>query len=543
MKTDFLIVGSGIAGLSLAIKLSELGKVTIITKKQKAESNTNYAQGGIATVFADDDTFDLHIKDTLDCGAGLCNIKSVEKIVTEGPQRIKELIELGVNFSKDHGHILLGKEGGHSRNRILHSRDLTGKEIERALLHKISLIPKIKIYEYYFAIDLLTPRNFKNKNSKEKNKCYGIYAYNVNSNKVEKIVSSYTILCSGGLGQIYQHTTNPAIATGDGYAMGYRAGCTIANMEFVQFHPTALYENKETSDLQVFLISEAVRGAGAVLKTRDGKEFMQKYDKRKSLAPRDIVARAIDAELKKSGDTNVFLDMRHINKKEILSHFPNIYRHCLKLGIDATKQMIPVVPAAHYSCGGIKTDLYGRTNVENLFACGEVTMTGVHGANRLASNSLLEALVFSNAINDYFKNNFKKDAQEKLTKLHNNILNWDDSGTVNTEEWILISHNKKEIKEIMSDYVGIVRNTIRLKRAYRRILMMKDEIREFYKKTKVSVDLLELRNLVTVAALIVESAMKRKESRGLHYMLDYPKKDDKNFLKDTIIKKKIKNIK
>ena len=543
LKTDFLIVGSGIAGLSLAIKLSELGKVTIITKKQKAESNTNYAQGGIATVFADDDTFDLHIKDTLDCGAGLCNVKSVEKIVTEGPQRIKELIELGVHFSKEHGEISLGKEGGHSRNRILHSRDLTGKEIERALLHKISLIPKIKIYEYYFAIDLLTPRNFKIKNSKEKNKCYGIYAYNVNSNKVEKIVSSYTILCSGGLGQIYQHTTNPAIATGDGYAMGYRAGCTIANMEFVQFHPTALYENKETSDLQVFLISEAVRGAGAVLKTRDGKEFMQKYDKRKSLAPRDIVARAIDAELKKSGDTNVFLDMRHISKKEILSHFPNIYRHCLKLGIDATKQMVPVVPAAHYSCGGIKTDLFGRTNVENLFACGEVTMTGVHGANRLASNSLLEALVFSNAINDYFKNNFKKDTQEKLTKLHNNILNWDDSGTVNTEEWILISHNKKEIKEIMSDYVGIVRNTIRLKRAYRRILMMKDEIREFYKKTKVSVDLLELRNLVTVAALIVESAMKRKESRGLHYMLDYPKKDDKNFLKDTIIKKKIKNIK
>ncbi|MBN8568754.1 MAG: L-aspartate oxidase [Ignavibacteria bacterium] len=543
MKTDFLIVGSGIAGLSLAIKLSELGKVTVITKKQKAESNTNYAQGGIATVFGDDDTFDLHIKDTLDCGAGLCNARSVEKIVTEGPQRIKELIELGVHFSKEHGEISLGKEGGHSRNRILHSRDLTGKEIERALLHKISLIPKIKIYEYYFAIDLLTPRNLKNKSSKEKNKCYGIYAYNVNSNRVEKIVSSYTILCSGGLGQVYQHTTNPAIATGDGYAMGYRAGCTIANMEFVQFHPTALYENKETSDLQVFLISEAVRGAGAVLKTRDGKEFMQKYDKRKSLAPRDIVARAIDAELKRSGDTNVFLDMRHINKKEILSHFPNIYRHCLKLGIDATKQMIPVVPAAHYSCGGIKTDLYGRTNVENLFACGEVTMTGVHGANRLASNSLLEALVFSNAINDYFKNNFKKDAHEKLTKLHNNILNWDDSGTVNTEEWILISHNKKEIKEIMSDYVGIVRNTLRLKRAYRRILMMKDEIREFYKKTKVSVELLELRNLVTVAALIVESAMKRKESRGLHYMLDYPKKDDKNFLKDTIIKKKIKNIK
>lgn len=540
MKTDFLIVGSGIAGLSLAIKLSSLGKVTIITKKQKAESNTNYAQGGIATVFAENDTFELHIADTLDCGAGLCNIKSVEKIVTEGPQRIKELIEMGVHFSKDHGKISLGKEGGHSRNRILHSKDLTGKEIERALLKKISETSSITIYEYYFAIDLLTPRNLKNRNPKEKNKCYGIYAYNVNSNKVEKIVSSYTILCSGGLGQVYQHTTNPAIATGDGYAMGYRAGCTIANMEFIQFHPTALYENKETQDSQVFLISEAVRGAGAVLKTRDGKEFMQKYDRRKSLAPRDIVARAIDAELKKSGDTNVFLDMQHLDKKEILNHFPNIYKRCLKIGIDVTKDMVPVVPAAHYSCGGIKTDLHGKTSVENLFACGEVTMTGVHGANRLASNSLLEALVFSNAIDEYFAKHFNKDKKDNLTKNYNNILDWNDKGTVNAEEWILISHNKKEIKEIMSDYVGIVRNTIRLKRAYRRVLMMKDEIREFYKKTKVSVDLLELRNLVMVAALIVESAMKRKESRGLHYMLDYPEKDDKNFLKDTIIKKKFK---
>jgi len=541
LKTDFLIVGSGIAGLSLAIKLSELGRVTIITKKQRAESNTNYAQGGIASVFGNDDTFDLHIKDTLDCGAGLCHLDAVEKIVTEGPLRIKELMELGVNFSRDHGHISLGKEGGHSRSRILHSKDLTGKEIERALLHKVASISRIKVYEYYFAIDLLTPRNFKRKNSKEKNTCYGIYAYNINSNKVEKIVSNYTILASGGLGQVYMHTTNPAIATGDGFAMGYRAGCEVSNMEFVQFHPTALYENKEVQDSQVFLISEAVRGAGAILKNRDGKEFMHKYDKRKSLAPRDIVARAIDAEMKKRGDTNVFLDMRHIDKKEILNHFPNIYKHCLRIGIDATKQMVPVVPAAHYSCGGIKTDLNGKTNVRNLFACGEVTMTGVHGANRLASNSLLEAVVFSNSIFEYFKRNYKQEKKENLSKLYSDILNWNSKGTVNTEEWILISHNKKEIKEIMSDYVGIVRNTLRLQRANRRILMMKDEIREFYKKTKVSVDLLELRNLVTTAALIVESAMKRKESRGLHYMLDYPKRDDKNFSKDTVIIKQIKN--
>jgi len=551
--TDYLIVGSGIAGLSLALKLSEFGKVVIITKKQKAESNTNYAQGGVAAVMDKNDNFKLHIEDTLECGAGLCNPEAVRKIVYEGPESINGLMKIGANFTKEHGELLLGKEGGHSRSRIIHSNDLTGKEIERALLYRISKNKNVEIFEYYFAIDLLTEKNFKRKN-RNGNKCYGIYALNVRSNKVEKIIAGKTILATGGAGQVYLHTTNPAIATGDGVAMGYRAGCRIGNMEFIQFHPTSFYdpELNETS-AHAFLISEAVRGAGAVLKTIRGKEFMHKYDRRRSLAPRDIVARAIDNEMKKSGDPYVCLDLKNIEPEKIKKEFPNIYKYCLGKGIDITKQMIPVVPAAHYSCGGIITDLHGKTNIEDLYASGEVTMTGVHGANRLASNSLLEAMVFSNAIFNSIAGLMKSEENEKsgtgkinkekekkkklLRQYYNSIYNWNDDGTENTEEWILISHNKKEIKEIMSDYVGIVRNTIRLERAYRRVKMMKDEIKDFYRKTKVSVELLELRNLVTVAYLIIESAMERKESRGLHYMLDYPKRDDKNFLKDTVLVK------
>jgi len=492
-----------------------------------------------------DDKFELHVQDTLDCGAGLCNVNAVKKIVYEGPDRINELMEIGAHFSRENGELMLGKEGGHSRNRIIHSNDFTGKEIERALLSKIASTKNIKVFEYFFAIDLLTEKNLKRK-SKNKKKCYGIYALNVKTNKVEKIVAGKIIIATGGAGQVYMHTTNPPIATGDGVAMGYRAGCKIANMEFIQFHPTSLYEKeKENTSSQVFLISEAVRGAGAVLKTFKGKEFMQKYDKRKSLAPRDIVARAIDNEMKKSGEPYVYLDLSPIGVDRIKKEFPNIYKYCLSKGIDITKQMIPVVPAAHYSCGGIKTDLQGRTNIDGLYASGEVGMTGVHGANRLASNSLLEAMVFSNAIFDDIKAGLSdaglktsgSDLKKNLKLIYENIYNWNEDNTENTEEWILISHNKKEIKEIMSDYVGIVRNTFRLERSYRRIKMMMDETEDFYKKTKVSVDLLELRNLVTVAYLIVVSAMKRKESRGLHYMLDFPLTDDKNFLKDTVVVK------
>jgi len=551
MVTDFLIIGSGIAGLSLALKLSEFGKVLIITKKQKAESNTNYAQGGIASVLGKDDNFELHIKDTLDCGAGLCNKDAVEKIVMEGPTRINELIEYGVRFSKDKGHLRLGREGGHSRNRIAHAKDLTGKEIERALLFDISRNKNIQILEYFFAIELLTESNIRKeiaeklKNGKKSiRKCYGIYALDAKKEKVVKIVSQKTILATGGLGQVYLHTTNPAIATGDGFAMAYRAGCELANMEFVQFHPTSLYEKEVEDDTQVFLISEAVRGAGAVLKLKNGKEFMHKYDKRKSLAPRDIVARAIDNELKKSGEQFVYLDLSAIGAKRIKERFPNIYEQCKKRGIDITKEMIPVVPAAHYACGGVKTDLSGKTNIENLFACGEVTMTGVHGANRLASNSLLEAVVFSDSIYQYMKSNignikkYEFLTKAELNSLAKNIYEWDDSGTKNADEWILISHNKHEIKDIMSDYVGIVRNTYRLQRAMRRIKMIKKEIKEFYNRTKVTVELLELRNLVQIAHIIIKSALRRKESRGLHYMLDYPQKDNRNFLKDTVLVKK-----
>ena len=550
MKTDFLIIGSGIAGLSLALKLSKFGKVLVITKKEKAESNTNYAQGGIAAVQSDDDNFELHISDTLDCGAGLCDVKAVEKVVREGPARIKELVELGVKFSKEEGKFKLGKEGGHSKNRIVHAKDLTGKEIESALLKNVSENKNIKVFEYYFAIDFLTEKNIRKDRrrivkpgdeSHENIHCFGIYALNVKTNKVEKIVSQKTILASGGIGQVYLHTTNPAIATGDGFAMGYRAGCKIANMEFVQFHPTSLYERTIGDNSHSFLISEAVRGAGAVLKTKKGEEFMHKYDKRGSLAPRDIVARAIDNEMKKSGDLYVYLDTSPIGANRIKKEFPHIYEVCLKHGIDITKEMIPVVPAAHYACGGLKTDIEGKTNLVNLYACGEVTMTGVHGANRLASNSLLEAVVFSNSIYESIKAESEKSESKNeidIKRYYDDIYDWDDSGTENTEEWILISYNKRETRELMSGYVGIMRNTYRLERAYRRIKMMKDEVRGFYKKTKVTVELLELRNLILVAYLILRSAMKRKESRGLHYMLDYTERNDEEFKKDTIIWKK-----
>ncbi|MCU0372631.1 MAG: L-aspartate oxidase [Ignavibacteria bacterium] len=550
MITDFLIVGSGIAGLSLALKLSTLGNVLVITKKRKAESNTNYAQGGIASVLADDDNFEIHIKDTMSCGGELSKIEAVRKIVREGPQRIYELIDLGVKFTRENGRLVLGKEGGHSRSRIVHSKDLTGREIERALLHEVSINKNIEVFEYYMAIDLLTNRNMKShsaasngkfrftKENRSNNSCYGIYAYNIKDRRVEKIIARRTILATGGLGQVYLHTTNPAIATGDGFAMGYRAGCVVDNMEFVQFHPTSLYEKEIDDDSQVFLISEAVRGAGAVLKTKDGKEFMHKYDKRKSLAPRDIVARAIDNEMKKRGDSFVYLDVSPIGSEKLKNQFPNIYKTCLSKGIDITKEMIPVVPAAHYACGGLQADLDGKTTLRNLYACGEVAMTGVHGANRLASNSLLEAVVFSDAIYKNIKNDIKNVfpkgyVNEDLKKLDAKVLEWNDKGTNNADEWVLVSHDKMEIKEIMNDYVGIVRNTVRLQRAYRRIKMLKEEIKEYYTRTKVTVELLELRNLVTVAYMIIESAMKRRESRGLHYMLDYPKKDDKNFKKDT----------
>lgn len=528
IKSDFLIIGSGIAGLSYALHVADFGSVSIITKKEKADSNTNLAQGGIAAVIADDDSFELHIQDTISAGDGLCHPDAVKTLVYEGPKRLKELIEIGVQFTTKYGKLDLGREGGHSRSRIVHAQDLTGKEIERALLQKVSSHPNIKIYENHIAIDLLTEHHLGIKlNKSSQIHCWGAYVLDVSSGVVKKFLSTITMLSTGGLGHVYLHTTNPLIATGDGIAMAYRAGALIANMEFIQFHPTTLHNSGSPS----FLISEAVRGFGAYLRTTVGERFMSKYHQMLELAPRDVVARAIDTELKRRGDPYVYLDLTHLNADAIKEKFPNIYQTCLeKYKIDITKELIPVVPAAHYVCGGVVTDLVGKTTIQNLFACGEVAMTGVHGANRLASNSLLEAIVFSERA--------ARKSQEIISKKTDHIPEipeWDDSGTFNTEEWILISHDRKEIQEIMWDYVGIVRSNLRLERAIRRLNFIYEEVENFYKKTKITEPLIELRNLAIVALLIVKSALKRKESRGLHYNTDYSEKDDLNWKKDNVL--------
>ncbi|HMT10049.1 MAG TPA: L-aspartate oxidase [Ignavibacteria bacterium] len=531
LQTDILVIGSGIAGLSFALKAAKYSHVTIVTKKDQAESNTNYAQGGIATVISPDDSYELHIKDTLECGAGLCHIDAVEQIVKNGPHLINELIELGVKFSKEEGKLDLGREGGHSRKRIVHAKDLTGREIERALLHNVNTNSNITVLEHHTAIDLITEHNLKSKKKPEEINCYGAYAFDELNNQVLTIISKLTVICTGGIGQIYLHTTNPAIATGDGIAIGFRSGCKLGNMEFVQFHPTSLYENRiSPSDEQAFLISEALRGAGAVLKTRDGNEFMHKYDSRGSLAPRDIVARAIDNEMKKRGDDYVYLDITSLGESNIKNKFPYIYKRCLSIGIDMAKDMIPVVPAAHYMCGGIASDLNGRTSLAGLFVLGEASMTGVHGANRLASNSLLEALVFADKAAKVCEEEIKND----MHKCPGEIPEWDESGTENAEEWVLIAQNRNEIKQIMSNYVGIVRSNLRLHRALRRIKLIRSELETFYKKTKITRELLELRNMALISYLIISSALKRRESRGLHYSTDYPELS-KKYLKDTII--------
>lgn len=536
MKTDVLIIGSGIAGLFAALKISDFADVIVITKKEKAESNTNYAQGGIASVIDQHDSFEKHIEDTLIAGAGLCRRESVEIMVKEGPQRIKDLIEIGTQFTKRDGGFDLAREGGHSVPRILHAKDFTGKEIERALIEAVSRKKNIQVLENYLAIDLLTEHNLAlKKESKIKNEnCWGAYLLNCLNNQVIKITAKATILATGGLGQVYLHTTNPKIATGDGFAMAYRAGVKLGNMEFIQFHPTALYgsANLPEFDSRSFLISEAVRGFGGVLRTKNGEPFMSKYDERKELAPRDIVARAIDSELKKSGDEFVYLDVTHKNPDEIIDHFPNIYGTCLKIGIDITKQMIPVVPAAHYACGGIVVDVNSRTSLNGLYACGEVSMTGVHGANRLASNSLLEAIVFSYRASNHIKQflfEYKKSIPE--------FPEWDDTGTLTYDEKILITHTIKEVKHTMWDYVGIVRSNERLNRAQKRISVLFEENEKLYKKTKIFPSILEARNLIACAHVIIKSAQKRKESRGLHFNIDYPEPDP-DFLRDTIIENK-----
>jgi len=526
---DFLIIGSGIAGLSYALKVSQFGTVAIITKKEKAESNTNYAQGGVAAVMSAVDSIQLHVADTISVGQGLSHTDAVEIMVREGPERLRELIDVGVRFTQRNGALDLGREGGHSTNRIVHADDLTGHEIERGLLEAVAERDNIFIFENHTAVELITQHHVDPSRLVPRGEiqCWGAYVFDAASQAVNTFLARVVMLSTGGLGQVYLHTTNPSIATGDGVAMAYRAGASVGNLEFIQFHPTTLYNSGSPS----FLISEAVRGFGGVLKLQNGQEFMQQYDPRKSLAPRDIVAYAIDNELKKRGDEYVLLDLRHLPADQVKSHFPHIYKTCLvRYKLDITEEPIPVVPAAHYSCGGVVVDTEGRSSMRGLFASGEVSMTGVHGANRLASNSLLEALVFS----DRAVSASKRYIDEQTVRVPE-VGPWDDSGTFNAEEWVLVSFNRREIQQIMWDYVGIVRSTLRLERARRRMDLLRQEVEDFYKRTKVTDPLIELRNLALCASLIIRCAMSRNESRGLHVTTDYRARDDEHFLKDTIL--------
>ena len=525
-KVDFLVIGSGIAGLSFALKAADHGKVLIVTKSNEDESNTKYAQGGVAAVVDKSDSFEQHIVDTQIAGDGLCDVEIVENVVREAPDRINELISYGTSFDKsDAGVYDLAKEGGHSANRILHYKDITGYEIERSLLQKIHEHPNIEMLTHYFAIDLITQHHLGEFVDKQREdiKCYGIYAFNTNTHQVDKILSKITVMASGGAGHIYASTTNPTIATGDGIAMVYRAKGKVRNMEFMQFHPTSLYN---PSDSPAFLVSEAVRGFGGILRRVNGEDFMKEYDERASLAPRDIVARAIDSEMKKSGIDYVYLDITHREKADIIKHFPNIYEKCLSIGLDMSKDFIPVTPAAHYLCGGIYVDDYGRSSIRNLYACGECSSTGLHGANRLASNSLLEALVYAHRI---YLDSSKAVSDADYAE---GVPEWDDSKAKLSNEDILVTHNLRECQKVMSDYVGIVRSDFRLERALNRLHLLYGETEDFYRHTKLSVKLCELRNVIQVAFIVTKSALLRKESRGLHFTTDYPHHADT--LKDTI---------
>lgn len=530
-KSDVLIIGSGVTGLSFAIRLAEIRpelSITILTKAKKEECNTAWAQGGIAAVTNfEEDSFEKHLQDTLIAGDGLCDPKIVEIVVKEGRERVNEIIAWGADFDKEaDGTYDLGREGGHSENRILHTQDITGWEIEKTLLEKVKQFSNIQILEHYFVVDLITQHHLgRSVNRKTPDiECYGVYVLNIEDKKMEAYLAKKVLLATGGIGQVYRNTTNPTVATGDGIAMAYRAKCRLSNMEFVQFHPTGLYNPEESPN---FLISEAVRGEGAILRNHKGKAFMELYDERKDLAPRDIVARAIDHEMKISGEPFMYLDCTHLNQDEFAKHFPNILKKCQSLGLDLCEDYIPVVPAAHYMCGGIDVDEFGRSSIRNLYAGGECSNTGLHGANRLASNSLLEGLVFGyRSANDVAKT--IQDAE-----FAENVPAWNAEGTIAAREMVLITQSLNELKDIMGVYVGIVRSNVRLKRALDRLHLLYVETERLYGNTVVVPQLLELRNLITIAYLIVKSAQERNESRGLHFNVDFPEKS--GWIEDTLV--------
>jgi L-aspartate oxidase len=528
-ESDFLVIGSGISGLTCALECARTGNVILVTKDHLPESSSRYAQGGIASVWSADDSFEAHIADTLAAGDGLCHRDVVEVVVREGPERVRDLIALGVNFDvrgdqEDHEYDL-GREGGHSRRRILHALDATGREVIRVLSEAVRASPGISVYENHLAVDLILAPDGDGGPA-----CWGAYVLDRATREVHRFLGQSTLLCTGGAGKVYLYTSNPDVATGDGLAMAYRAGVAVANMEFFQFHPTCLYHPAAKS----FLVTEALRGEGAILRRPDGVPFMARYDSRAELAPRDIVARAIDNEMKVHGFECVFLDISHRDAEFIRSRFPTVHRTCLQFGIDIARQPIPVVPAAHYACGGVVTDLHGATAFPRLYASGEVACTGLHGANRLASNSLLEALVFAHRAAAHASAAFRR--QQRRPPV---IAAWDPRHATDSDESVVVTQNWDEIRRFMWNYVGIVRSDRRLARARKRIALLQDEIHAYYRDFLLTGDLVELRNIATVAELIIASASSRRESRGLHYTIDHPRPDPA-WAHDTIVRRSLR---